>query len=132
MITTEQYFATKPHTEAHTAAATDLLNRVNAMCGYLNYEPLMCPNTGTQVSGSKNGQGDGGFRLLTATTGTPHSSHKEARGVDVYDPDGALDAMITDEILERYGLFREAPETTPTWVHLTTRAPASGHRTFEP
>lgn len=129
-ISLEAYFASKPHTQAQTDAAVDLLQRVNALCDYLNYEPLRCPNTGTQISGSKAGQGDGGFRLVTATTGKEHSSHKEARGVDVYDPDEMLDAVVTDAALERFGLYREDPRDTPGWAHFTTRAPASGHRTF--
>lgn len=132
MITTEDYFQAKPHTQAQTDAAVDLLQRVNALCDYLNYEPLRCPNTGTQISGSKAGQGDGGFRLVTATTGKEHSSHKEARGVDVYDPDGMLDGVITDAALERFGLYREDPSSSPGWCHLSTRPPASGARTFLP
>lgn len=132
MITSEQFFGEKPHTEAQTVASLDLLARVNALCDYLDYEPLIDPDTGCQISGSKDGHGDGGFRLLSATTGREHSSHKEARGVDVNDPDGALDRMITDEVLERFGLYREAPESTPGWCHLTTRSPPSGHRSFLP
>jgi hypothetical protein len=29
-------------------------------------------------------------------------------------------------------LYREDPGSTPGWVHLTTRAPKSGRRTFIP
>lgn len=136
MITAEQYFQAKPHLPIHDAAAADLLARANALCARYEEETgeavPACPNTGTQVSGSKGGDGDGGFRLATATTGREHSSHKEARGVDVFDPRGDLDGWVTDEILEQFGLYREHPDDTPGWCHLTTRAPASGHRTFHP
>jgi hypothetical protein len=57
---------------------------------------------------------------------------KQGRAVDVYDPDGHLDAWITDDILEDFGLYREHPDSTSTWCHLTDRAPGSGHRTFWP
>lgn len=132
MITAKEYFGEKAHTQAHEEAAVDLLRRVNALCEEVGYEAPDDPDTGTQISGSRGGKGDGGFRLMTATTGKTHSSHKEAKGVDVYDPDGILDAAITDEVLEKFGLYREAPEQTETWCHLTTRRPGSGHRTFIP
>ena len=132
MITIEQYFQAKPHAPEHEAAATDLLERVERLCTTVAWDWPICPNTGTSVSGSKGGQGDGGFRLPTATTGAATSSHKEARAVDVYDPQNELDDLITDSLLTAYGLYREAPESTPGWCHLTTRAPKSGRRTFIP
>lgn len=132
MITLEQYFQAKPHTPEHTAAGNDLLERVERLCTALAWDWPVCPNTGSSVSGSKGGSGDGGFRLLTATTGTATSSHKEARAVDVYDPKNELDDLITDQLLMAYGLYREAPDATPGWCHLTTRAPKSGRRTFIP
>jgi hypothetical protein len=101
----------------------------------------VCPNTGTEISGSKNGQGDGGFRLGSATTGAAMSSHKEAKAVDVYDPREELDAWISlfdseegrkNSLLEAQGLYREHPDDTHGWCHLTTRAPASGWRTYKP
>lgn len=132
MITPSQYFQAKPHTDAHEQAAMQLLSRVNYLFYRMGYEPPNCPNTGTQISGSKSGSGDGGFRLPTATTGAQLSSHKEAKGVDVYDPDNWLDDHITDELLEECDLYREAPESTQSWCHLSTRPPKSGRRTFNP
>lgn len=131
-ITPEQYFQAKPHTAEQVGCALELLSKVNYLFYKLGYEPKTCPNTGTQISGSKGGSGDGGFRLPTATTGAQNSSHKEAKGVDVYDPDNWLDDHITDELLEECGLYREHPDSTPGWCHLTTRAPRSGMRTFFP
>jgi hypothetical protein len=132
MITSNQYFAGKPHTAAHEKNFSELSSQVEAMLSYLGYTPPSCPNTGTQISGSKGGSGDGGFRLQTATTGSGNSSHKEAKGIDIYDPMNTLDDMLTDEVLTKFNLYREAPESTIHWCHLTTRAPASGHRTFMP
>lgn len=139
-ISREQYFQAKPHTEEQGAEAASLLMRVNGLCEKVEFDWPVCPNTGTNVSGSKGGQGDGGFRLPGATTGADHSSHKTAQGVDVFDPQAKLDDAIsafdkedgTNELLEEFGLYREAPGSTPGWCHLTTRAPHSGHRTFQP
>lgn len=132
MIGLAQYFGAKPHTPEQTAAALDLLTRASAICNAVGYEAPIDPDTGSQISGSRGGAGDGGFRLPTATTGRGLSSHKEARGVDLYDPENQLDERITDELLEAHGLYREHPDSTPGWCHLTTRAPGSGRRTFRP
>ena len=132
MITLAQYFQAKPHTAEHVVAAYDLLKRVDSLLQTLNYTPPTCPNTGTQISGSKGGSGDGGFRLQTATTGAALSSHKTGQGIDLYDPVNHLDAILTDTLLAQAGLYREAPSETQGWTHLTTRAPHSGNRTFLP
>lgn len=144
-ITTEHYFGVKPHSIAQEEEAKTLLLRVNNLIAEAvakgEFQRQIDPDTGTQISGSRGGAGDGGFRLPTATTGQGHSSHKEARGVDVYDPYGKLDDWLTsfehdgaggNKKLEEYGLYREAPSATVHWCHLTTRAPGSGRRTFNP
>jgi hypothetical protein len=140
MISVEEYFGIKGKhpdcTQPRRTNAVQLLSRVNTLLmraaeegAYLWVED---PDTGSCISGSRGGSGDGGFRLSTATTGRPGSSHKEGQGVDVYDPDNDLDEWITDEILEQSGLYREHPDHTPGWCHLQTRAPGSGRRTFLP
>jgi len=132
VITIEQYFGGKPHDEAQSAAAADLLERVNDLLAECPFLSETDPDTGTQISGSRGGSGDGGFRLPLSTTGSAKSSHKEARAVDVFDPHGELDQYIDDAMLEKHGLYREAPTATVGWCHLTTRAPHSLKRTFQP
>ena len=143
MITTESYFSGKPHDVQEDANAQHLLEAVNALIDQAVYEGAFTrnvdPDTGTEISGSKGGAGDGGFRLPTATTGAPQSSHKQAKAVDVYDPHNRLDDYLTrfddgsnNAVLEKFGLYRESPEKTPGWTHLQTRAPGSGRRTFQP
>ena len=143
MISAEQYFGAKPHDAEQEIMADDLLVRVNALLDEAERDGVtvpVCPNTGTQISGSKGGTGDGGFRLPTATTGSPQSSHKQAKAVDVYDPLDKLDEWLDqfehgvgdNTKLAEHGLYREAPAHTPTWCHLSTRAPRSGRRTFKP
>jgi hypothetical protein len=144
VITLEQYFQAKPHAPEQAAAALDLLDRRNALREQF-YAATggirdVCPNTGSEVSGSKGGAGDGGFRLQTSTTGRALSSHKEARGVDDYDPLDRFDRWLDmfedgkggNAKLEEHGLYREHPDDTPGWCHLTTRAPGFNHRTFHP
>ena len=143
VITPAQYFAGKPHSDVHELDADDLLTRVNALLDEYVLQGgrrERCPNTGSEISGSKGGSGDGGFRLPTATTGRALSSHKEAKGVDKYDPQDALDKWLDkfedgkggNSKLEEYGLYREHPNSTKGWCHLQTRPPKSGHRTYWP
>ena len=136
MITVEQYFGEKPHDEEQWVKALDLLDRVNKLIAEAvkagQFSEVKDPDTGTQISGSRHGRGDGGFRLPDSPTGSPKSSHKRAMGVDVFDPVGRLDQWLTDAILEKHGLYREAPAYTFGWVHLQTRTPLSGKRTFTP
>lgn len=135
MITPAQYFGEKPHTEEQAAAGASMLERVNALIDWARmggFNGDVDPDTGTQISGSKGGAGDGGFRLSNAATGKPGSKHKLARAVDAYDPGDVLDRILSDADLARFGLYREHPDDTPGWCHLQDVAPASGHRTFKP
>ena len=136
MITIEEYVG--PHADSpdwtpdRALNAEHLLAVVNPLLEYLTTElgllPEVNPNTGSQVSGETFG----GFRPQSCPQGAPNSSHKEGLGVDVYDPQNAMDDVITDAILTEFGLYREHPKATHTWCHLTTRSPHSGSRTFLP
>lgn len=156
MITVAQYFGQKPHSDAQEAAALDLLGKRNALrVEWMQATGRTCPidpDTGTEISGSRGGAGDGGFRLTTATTGKIGSSHKclpadkpNGAGVDDFDgPDDAFDKWLDtfetgdggNTKLEECGLYREHPDDTQAglngWCHLQTRAPASGRRTYRP
>lgn len=133
MITIRDYFGNwighRDATLDRRAAATLLLSKVNALLAEchalgLRYNPV----TGTMVSGTSYG----GFRPLDCNEGAKNSSHKEGRGIDIYDPDNHLDQWITDAVLEKHDLYREAPASTGGWCHLTDRPPVSKHRTFLP
>lgn len=144
-INTDDYFR-KPFSGAQFAAASDLLKRVNDLAHEAEragaFTFAIDPDTGCAISGRSGGDGDGGFRTPSSTTGAPSSSHREARGVDVYDPGNRLDRWLDgfeandgaggNRKLEEFGLYREAPSATNTWCHLTTRPPQSGARTFNP
>ena len=111
--------------------AAILLYRVNPLLDAAVADGVVLldnPITKSQVSGATYG----GFRPQSCPQGAPNSSHKEGMGVDIFDPYGDLDNWITDEILERFALYREAPSATDSWCHLTTRPPRSKRRTFFP
>lgn len=139
MITADQYFAAFPELERNpicSANCNNLLAHVNALLSEMASSGLTMhtnvhrgtPHFGTMISG----EGHGGIRPMGCTVGAPNSSHQEGRGIDICDPDGELDNWLNDAKLEEYGLYREAPASTEGWVHLTTRPPHSGLRTFNP
>lgn len=135
MLTSSDYFrAYADHAEitpAIEANADKLLASVNALleeCVANGWVPRVNPATGTLISGQDNG----GWRPPECPIGAPASSHKRGRGIDVADGDGALDSLLTDAMLETHGLYREHPDATAGWCHLTDRAPGSGRRTFKP
>jgi hypothetical protein len=148
MITVLQYFAKKLGNPECTVQMHDraeiLLDKVNRLiitaeeCQAFVLE--IDPDTGSGISGSRGGAGDGGFRLSGSTTGAAKSAHKQAHAVDVYDPGNRLDSWLSmyetenggNLMLEQYGLYREAPASTNGWCHLQDTPPGSGRRTFNP
>lgn len=153
MITKDQFFIGRPHTAEQEACAVDLLSKVNPLLNrytaetgldiaeHVHTNSMVAP-AGSQGFDEISGIHEGGFRLPDCPQGSKNSSHKiivelfdtygEGAGVDVYDPEDALDNWLTDEILAEAGLYREHPGYTHHWCHLTNRAPGSGHRTFIP
>lgn len=137
MITMEQY-AGKWGDEFNASVvypvnAQILLNQVNAILDHLESEGCEVktnPITGCWVGG----ESFGGFRPQSCPIGAPASAHKTGEAIDIYDPLNELDNFITKnpELLVRFGLYREHPDATPHWLHLTTRAPHSGNRSFYP
>lgn len=118
-------------TPERQSSAQVLLDRVNELLADAEAHGVELddnPKTESLVSGQQYG----GFRPQDCPEGAPHSAHKDARAVDIYDPSGALDRWISDLILEKYDLYREHPADTGGWAHLSDRAPPSGRRTFHP
>jgi hypothetical protein len=137
MITLDQYAGFWAGHEDWSPAcqreAKILLDRVNALIA--EYEAkgkkvAINSFTKSQISGAKYG----GFRTQDCPVGAPRSSHKLGMAVDIIDRDNALDDWITanPDVLVTHDLYREAPEKTKSWCHLSTKAPKSGKRTFLP
>ena len=136
MITLQDYFGDKPHPTEYNLNALTLLYRVNNLLAAYTTDtgklPEINPITGSQVSGSKGG--DGGFRLPTSTTGSSKSAHKQGMAIDLVDHDQHLDKWLDakPDALIKYDLYREESASTPNWCHLSSRKPLSGKRTFKP
>ena len=136
MITLQDYFSDKPHPNEYNLNALTLLYRVNNLLAAYTTDtgklPQINPITGSQVSGSKGG--DGGFRLPTSTTGSSKSAHKQGMAIDLVDHDQHLDKWLDakPDALIKYDLYREEPASTVNWCHLSSRKPLSGKRTFKP
>ena len=136
MITLQEYFSDKPHPNEYNLNALTLLYRVNNLIAAYTTDtgklPEINPITGSQVSGSKGG--DGGFRLPTSTTGSSRSAHKLGMAIDLVDHDQHLDKWLdkNPDALIKYDLYREEPSATINWCHLSTRKPLSARRTFKP
>lgn len=66
--------------------------------------------------------------------GAKKSSHLTGCACDIADSDGKLaDYIMTNpELLEECDLYAENPEKTKGWVHLSSLAPKSGKRIFNP
>ena len=132
MITLEDYFGKWiGHPDANVQRkihAQALLECVNALLFEYPEDVPVNPQTNSYVSGATYG----GFRPQDCPQGAPNSSHKEGMAIDIYDPHGDRDKWLTDDILEEYGLYREHPDHTIHWCHLSIRAPGSGKRTFLP
>ncbi len=63
-----------------------------------------------------------------------HSKHLYGQAADIYDPEQKLQAWCMKNIwrLEEIGLWCEAFQATPNWVHFQTIPPSSGTRFFVP
>jgi hypothetical protein len=132
MITLDHYFRGREHSKEQAENAINMLGKVNTLLYFYTKETgeelEINKHTGNCISGLT----EGGFRLPDCPQGALHSSHKEARAVDVYDPYNHIDDWLTDEVLETHGLYREHQDSTDHWAHLTDKAPGSGKRTFLP
>ena len=139
-ITLVQYFLDKKNSLKQLANANLLLAALNlflrdcADLGHYAYE--IDPDTGAQISGSKGGAGDGGFRTPSSTTGSKLSTHRDANGADVSDTLRLLATFCVTtagkELLAKHGLWMEDPRWTPCWCHLQRVPPSSGKRIYIP
>jgi len=128
-----KYLKHKDATPAMKDNASTLVATVNKLIAVMQADGVKFysnPLTGSIVSGETLG----GFRPQDCPIGAAKSSHKEACGVDLYDPLGEIDAWLQAHAssLRPYGLYFENPKATPRWSHWTTRAPRSKRLFFYP
>jgi hypothetical protein len=137
MITLDQYFGDwyecPDATEKRKDNAERLLDACSDLEALARADGVVFPinqKTGSQVSGETYG----GFRPQACSIGAAHSSHKEGLAVDIYDPDGEIDAwcMAHQDLMAQCKIYIEDPNYTKGWSHWTIKAPGSGHRVFIP
>jgi len=104
------------------ANAADLLVRVNALLSLYGFPTTL--NSGWRPKTVQ----------MKVNPRAPNSKHVSGHAVDIGDVDGKLKNWCMANLiqLERFGLYMEDPNSTPTWVHLQSVAPKSGRRVFKP
>jgi hypothetical protein len=143
MISIRDYYGVKSHpalTPVVQANAQRFISKVNTYIAYLITRQqlfLVSPATKTQISTNV-----GGWRKPDCPSGSPKSSHKEGRGIDLYDGlFGAIGKFILEDKeaqakAKELGLHFEHPSVTKGaishWLHITDRAPPSGKLFFYP
>ena len=137
MITRQQYFGkwlnSPDMTSVVEEAAEHLIETVNSLMQIAEQEGVhfpINPVTGSQISGRLYG----GFRPKDCTEGSPRSAHKLGMAVDLYDPDGEIDAwcFANQEVLGIHHVHLEHPEATKGWSHWSIKTPLSGRTVFWP
>jgi len=75
-----------------------------------------------------------GAQQMAVNPKAPKSHHLTGEAVDILDQGGKLKAWVNENIklIEEIGLWMEAFESTPNWVHFQIVAPRSGNRFFIP
>lgn len=125
MITREQYLMGRdkqyPTTEQMEVDIAILLHRVNGL--------LVELNAGEKVT---SGYRPGHYNVRAG--GARTSAHTTCEAIDLADPQGDTKKKIiaNPSILEKYNLYMEHPDATPSWCHLQTRPTRSGSRIFKP
>ena len=78
-------------------------------------------------SGGKPFKVSSGYRSPaqnSAAGGAKKSAHMVCKACDFADPDGAIDAWLSQDLqqilLEKLGLWQEQPTATKNWAHLDT------------
>lgn len=127
MLTITQYLMgrDKKYAQDYTAEleknAKVLLDQVNALLKELGVE---------------NATVSSGWRPASLNATIPNASktsaHITCQAVDIADVGQKISSQITDELLEKFGLWMENPTRTPTWCHLQIRPIRSGMRIFNP
>ena len=140
MITLADYFMGRDRayqedcTQEIRANAVLTVARVNLLLAAAEEEfvyPGTDEETHTQVA---SGWRPRGLNARTSNAAT-NSKHLTAQACDLQDTEGrefARWCLRNLEVLERIGLWMEAPRYTPSWVHVQTIPPGSGLRVYRP
>lgn len=120
-----------PDMRREAARTVELANALLVLAKAAGVHLEASPRTGSVVSS--------GWRPPSVNEATPgaavRSLHLTCQAIDLYDPDGSLDAWLLDNadtVLKDLGLWLEHPAATKGWAHVQTKPPRSGRRVFYP
>lgn len=128
---TRYYTSDGKYPGRETSDELDLVARVNA--GKL----IEAVNGLLTDLGIKNVTITSGFRTVAANVaagGSKNSAHCLCLAIDLADPDHDIyrTCRVNVPLLEKWGIYLEHEDATPTWTHMTIRRPGSGARFFHP
>jgi uncharacterized protein YcbK (DUF882 family) len=95
----------------HINNALGLLSRVNGVLATYPAKDTLKVNSGYRTAAVNKLVG-----------GAKYSNHMTAMAIDIADTKGNLYAFLLKQPLTKLGLYMERKESTPTWVHLQTKA----------
>ena len=127
MLTLAEYLGTHGEPpESVVENAEELLAKVNALLLELPYPEAERPqiNSGWRPA----------HYNATVPNAAPNSKHITGQAVDLYDPDGVIDAHLHThfDLLIKHRLWMEHPSATKGWCHLQSVPPRSGNLCFYP
>lgn len=105
-----------PERLKHPELTTEVIKNIDTL--------IIKVNAFLQDLGITNIKVSSGFRPSEVNAGTKgaakKSYHMIGMAVDLEDPHGDLDKLIKSkpELLDKYELWLENPDSTPTWTHL--------------
>lgn len=128
MLTVDAYLG--QHSQGHEEELSALVRdnaavtvaKANELCACAGIEPVL-----------RSGWRPAGYNA-TVVGAAAKSTHITGEAVDLADTDGSLRDWCAQNLAElaRIGLWMEDARTTPTWLHIQTRPPASGKRVYIP
>ncbi len=140
MITLADYFMGRDRTHGHLLGSdlranagrtVEAANKLLVLAKTAGVSLESSPRTGTIVSS--------GWRPPDINANTPNAAmrslHMRCLAVDLFDPDGDLDAWLLDSadtVLSDLGLWLEHPAATKGWAHVQLLPPGSKRRVFYP
>jgi uncharacterized protein YcbK (DUF882 family) len=89
--------------------ANNLLNKVNSFLTEIGIAEVIISS---------------GYRPIEVNASIPNAAkaslHCQGRAIDISDPDGSLDKLVAKypDLMRKYGLFQEHPDSTKGWCHL--------------
>ncbi len=132
MITPETYYMGRDKQYPEELTQDKRNNAIITLTRCNSLTAKYCEATGAATPGLRSGWRP--YSVNLRVDGAPRSRHLTCQAIDLSDPGHKFSTWCLSNLeeLEAHGLYMEAPEHTPSWCHLQTVAPRSGHRVFIP